>query len=299
MKIGIDIGGSHVAVGLISYNGAIIAKSETNISNSPKQNNFEDALINTIIQQINRVLEEGKTDITKIDLIGIAVPGMVSKTGIIKAENLHIKNFEIANEINKYFNVPIKLRNDAKCAALAEKEYGSLKKAKDAIFLSLGTGIGGAVFLNENLLVPKKYEGFEMGHMVIKTNGIQCNCGRKGCFEKYASMRVLKEKVAKKIGKENITGEELKILLEDNNNSINEIIEEYIDNLSIGIGNLINIFEPEIISIGGSFAYYEKNLLNKLIKRLEREELFNKNNIPKIVVAKLKNDAGMIGAVLN
>lgn len=299
MKIGIDIGGSHVAVGLISYNGAIIAKSEANISNNLQQNNFEDTLINTIIQQINKVLEEGKTDITKIDLIGIAVPGMVSKTSIVKAENLHIKDLEIANEINKYFNVPIKLRNDAKCAALAEKEYGSLKKAKDAIFLSLGTGIGGAVFLNENLLVPKKYEGFEMGHMVIKINGIQCNCGRKGCFEKYASMRVLKEKVAKKIGKENITGEELKILLEDNNNSINEIIEEYIDNLSIGIGNLINIFEPEIISIGGSFAYYEKTLLNKLIQRLEKEELFNKNNIPKIVIAKLKNDAGMIGAVLN
>lgn len=298
MKIGIDIGGSHVAVGLISYNGTIICKSEKNIMNNLKKNDFKDILIKTIIEQIEDVLEKAKSNITKIELIGIAVPGMVSKTSIIKAENLYIKNFEIVNEINKYYNVPIKLRNDAKCAALAEKEYGSLKRAKDAIFLSLGTGIGGAVFLNESLLVPKKYEGFEIGHMVIKTNGIQCNCGRKGCFERYASMRLLKEKVGKKIGKENVTGEELKILLEENNSKINEIIDEYIDNLSIGLGNLINIFEPDTISIGGSFAYYEKTLLNKLIQRLGKEELFNKNDIPKIVVAKLKNDAGIIGAVL-
>lgn len=299
MKIGIDIGGSHIAVGVITYNGTIICKSEKDLPSSLKTDEYGEFIIKTIIELIEDVLEKAQKDITKISLIGIAVPGMVSETSIIKAENLHIKNLEITKEINKYFNVPVKLKNDAKCAALAEKEYGSLKKAKDAVFLSLGTGIGGAVFLNDELLVPKKYEGFEIGHMVIQKNGIKCNCGRFGCFEKYASMRALKEKLAEKLKLENITGEELKKILEDTKNEeVNNIIDEYIDNLCIGIANLTNIFEPEIISIGGSFAFYEKVLLKKLEERLKKEKLFNKENMPKLVVAKLKNDAGMIGAVL-
>ena len=299
MKIGIDIGGSHVAVGLINQTGRIVYKSEKNLNNKLNQENFSKNLINTIIEQIEIVLENVKVDITKVNLIGIAVPGMVSKTSIIKAENLHIKNLPIVEEINKFYNIPIKLRNDAKCAALAEKEYGSLRKAKDAIFLGIGTGIGGAVFLNGELLVPQKYEGFEVGHITIEKNGLPCNCGRYGCFEKYGAMSALKEKITKQQGKESITGEELKEILENNNNEeIEKIVDEYIENLCIGIANLINIFEPEIISIGGSFAYFEKTLLNKLKLRLKNEEIFNKENMPQITLAKLKNDAGIIGSVL-
>ena len=300
MKIGIDIGGSHVAVGLINETGTIVCKSEQSISNKLNEEDFPKTLINTILEQIQIVLEKSQKDITSVNLIGIAVPGMVSKTSIIKAENLHVRDLPIVKEINKFYNIPIKLRNDAKCAALAEKEYGSLKKAKDAIFLTLGTGIGGAVFLNGELLVPGKYEGFEIGHMVIERNGLECNCGRKGCFEKYASMNALKEKIAKKLEKEKISGEELENILQNSEElGINNIVDEYIDDLCTGISNLINIFEPEIISIGGSFAYYEKTLLKKLSSRMEKEEIFNKNNMPKIVHAKLKNDAGIIGAVLN
>lgn len=297
MKIGIDIGGNHIAVGLINQMGTIICKSEKEINNKLIAKDFPKILLRTIIEQIENVLKESKKNISTVNLIGIAVPGMVSETSIIKAENLHIENMPIVKEINKFYNIPIKLRNDAKCAALAEKEYGSLKKANDAIFLTLGTGIGGAVFLNGELLVPKKYEGFEIGHMIIEKNGIQCNCGRKGCFEKYASMNALKEKIAKKIGKENISAEELKNILR--NTEFNNVVDEYIEDLSLGISNLINIFEPEVIAIGGSFAYFEKTLFNKLNVRLKQEELFNKNNIPKLVLAKLKNDAGIVGSVLN
>lgn len=300
MKIGIDIGGSHLAVGLINELGRIVCKTEKNISNQLNGKNFSKDLIDTIIEQIESILEQSKKDIKSVNLIGIAVPGMVSKTSIIKAENLHIKDLPIVKEINKYYNIPIKLRNDAKCAALAEKEYGSLKKAKDAIFLTLGTGIGGAVFLNGELLVPSKYEGFEIGHITLERNGLPCNCGRKGCFEKYASMNALKEKIAKKLCRENITGEELKEILENTENlRINNIVDEYIEDLCSGIASLINIFEPETISIGGSFAYYEKILLKKLVSRLEKEEIFNKSNMPKLVTAKLKNDAGIIGSVLD
>lgn len=301
MKIGIDIGGSHLGIGLINSNGKIIAKEEKDIHNNAKNKNYGEQLVEAIIELITKILEKKKIKIQEISLIGIAVPGTVSNTHIIKADNLHIQNFNIVSEINKYFNIPIYLRNDAKCAAIAEKEYGGLKKYDDALFLTIGTGIGGAVFLGGKLLKPKKYEGFEIGHIVIEKNGIQCNCGRHGCFEKYASMKALKDTVQKEFNRENLTGRELKEILIDENNKpkTDVIINEYIDNLSLGLANLINIFEPETISIGGSFVHYKDLMLDKLIKKLnEKNMLFNNNGAPKIVMAKLKNDAGIIGSVI-
>ena len=147
MKIGVDIGGSHVGVGLLNNRGTFITKKEMDLNNTAKKEDYSKILLENIIDLITKVLEEKKVDIKEIELIGIAVPGIVSETHIIKAENLHIKNFNIVAEINKFFNVPIYLRNDAKCAALAEKSRGGLQKCDDAIFVTLGTGIGGAVFL--------------------------------------------------------------------------------------------------------------------------------------------------------
>ena len=301
MKIGIDIGGSHVGTGLINLNGRIIAKEEQDLDNEVKDENYSQKLLDTIIETITKILEKKKIDIKEISLIGIAVPGTVSDTHIIKADNLHIKNFNIVSEINKYFNIPIILRNDAKCAAIAEKEYGSLKKYDDALFLTIGTGIGGAVYLGGKLLKPKKYEGFEIGHMVIQKNGLECNCGRKGCFEKYASMKAFKYMVQQEFEKKDLRGEEIKELLEDNKNSerTKKVVEKYIGYLSTGIANLINIFEPQIISMGGSFVYFKDILLEKLEVELNKNGvLFNNQEIPKITIAKLKNDAGMIGSVI-
>lgn len=301
MKIGIDIGGSHVGTGLINLNGRIIAKEEQDLDNEVKDENYSQKLLDTIIETITKILEKKKIDIKEISLIGIAVPGTVSDTHIIKADNLHIRDFNIVSEINQYFNIPIVLRNDAKCAAIAEKEYGSLKKYDDALFLTIGTGIGGAVYLGGKLLKPKKYEGFEIGHMVIEKNGLQCNCGRKGCFEKYASMKAFKNMIQKGFGKENLTGQEIKKLLEDNQNleKTEKIVDEYIEYLSTGMANLINIFEPQTISIGGSFVHFKDILLEKLEKQLnENNMLFNNQEVPKITMAKLKNDAGIIGSVI-
>ena len=301
MKIGIDIGGSHVAIGLINENGKIIAKEDKDLNNDLQSKDYCKKLVDTIIELISKIIEENKIDIKGIKLIGIAIPGTVSDTHIIKAKNLHIKDFNIVSEINKYFNIPIVLRNDAKCAAIAEKEYGSLKKYDDAVFLTIGTGIGGAVYLGGKLLKPKKYEGFEIGHMVIKKDGIKCNCGRKGCFEKYASIKTFKDRIQSKFNKKNLTGREIIELLTDKyyQKEAEEVINEYIDDLSIGLANLINIFEPEVISIGGGFVHFKDILLEKLINKLNKEDmLFNNQAVPKIITAKLKNDAGIVGSVI-
>ncbi len=301
MKIGVDIGGSHVGIGLINENGKIIAQEDQDLNNELKSENYAEKLVETIIDLITKVLDKKNINIQEVRLIGIAIPGTVSDTHIIKAENLHIKNFNIVSEINKFFNIPIVLRNDAKCAAIAEKEYGSLKKYDDAVFLTVGTGIGGAVYLGGKLLKPKKYEGFEIGHMVIEKDGIKCNCGRHGCFEKYASMKAFKEAIQREFKVENLAGKEIRDLLNDaeNREKAQEIIDEYTENLSIGLANLINIFEPEVISIGGGFIYFEELLLDKLTQKLhEKNMLFNDQAVPKIITAKLKNDAGIIGSVI-
>lgn len=302
MRIGVDIGGSHVGVGLLNRRGTFMAKKEKDLENNDKKQNFSDILVENIIELITQILEEEKVEVKDIELIGIAVPGIVSDTHIIKAENLHIKNFNIVSEINKFFNVPIYLRNDAKCAAIAEKSRGGLKGCDDAIFVTLGTGIGGAVFLGGKLLKPKKYEGFEVGHMVIQKNGIECNCGRKGCFEKYASMKAFKEKLSEVYNIQSLVGKEIITFINEHKSEkeMQNIIDEYIENLAIGLANLINIFEPQKISIGGSFVYFEDILLEKLNKKIrENNEIFNHYNIPEIIVTKLKSDAGIVGATIN
>ncbi len=135
----------------------------------------------------------------------------------------------------------------------------------------------------------------------LNKDGIKCNCGRRGCFEVYSSMRRLKEKIKEEFNLDTIDGIKIREFMEENkdNKKLNEILDEYTQNLEIGIANLINIFEPQAISIGGSFGHYEKIFIERLKNKInENGELYNKEQIPEIVVAELKNDAGIIGAAM-
>lgn len=303
MKIGIDIGGSHIAVGLIN-NGNIINKKEKDIKNIDRKN-IKKFLIDTIVKSINQILKENKITIRKIEKIGMSAPGTIKNGIIIRATNLEIENFNIVEEIQKYFNIEISIRNDAKCATLAEKQYGSMKKYQDFVYLCLGTGIGCGIFMNNQLLHPKKYEGFEFGHTVIEKDGKMCSCGKRGCLENYASMKAFKQSLISNLNLVRTTSSYTLLKLMQNqkgnkkiNKIINKVIDEYIENLSLGIENIINIFEPEAICIGGSFVYFKEILLKKLKNKLKQKNSTFNNDIPKIVCAKLQNDAGIIGAVI-
>jgi glucokinase len=300
MKIGIDVGGTHIGLGLIDEKCKLILKEEKDYD--VKQKDMSNIICDTIINGVNKILKESKLNINEIQSIGIAFPGTVTDKIVIKAENLGVFNLNIVDILKKHFDVPIKLENDAKCAAIAEKSQGVLKKYNDAIFLIIGTGVGGAVFLGGKLLRPKRYSGFEVGHMVINKNGKKCNCGRNGCFEAYASMHTFKQKIRDEFNLQGADGKQIKNFIAENINDkkLNEIIEEYIENISIGITNLVNIFEPQIIVIGGGFGHYENILLHRLEQKIiDMEGLYNKGeDIPKIAIAKLKNDAGIIGAAM-
>lgn len=294
MKIGIDLGGSHIGIALIKDDNVIIEKFEMDIE---KNENISSEILAIIDYYISKLKENNN-----IELIGIASPGNPNNEdlSISNIVNLDIEKLEFKSILEKY-NIPIKLKNDSKAAGLAEFKFGSLREYNDAVFLCLGTGIGSAVFLNGKLLQANKHIGFELGHIVIDRYGEQCNCGKKGCFETYCAMKRFKEKAKKLLNLDNISSEEL--LEEIKNNieisSIRQLIDEYINNLIIGLSNIIDIFEPEAICFGGSFVYFKDLFYEKLVSEMKkRRYTFNKDDVPKIVLAELKNDAGMIGAIL-
>ena len=226
--------------------------------------------------------------------------GEVKEGRVKNIYNLGLKELPLKQMIEEFYRVEVSIRNDAKCAGLAEKRYGSLQNYEDAVFLCLGTGIGGATFFYVLLIEPHRNAGSEYGHMVIqKENGIPCKCGRTGCFEKYCSMKAFKEKVKKILNlPETIEAREIIQAITDNrqNEELTQYIEKYINDLYIGIANIVKIIEPQAISLGGSFIYYKDILYTKLLEKAEEQK--NLVEMPKIVLASLGNDAGMIGAVL-
>ncbi len=255
-----------------------------------------------IIELLNKVIEESNVDLNDIEFIGIASPGTISNNIIKQATNLGLEDFDLIAELQKYINLPMQIKNDSKCAALAEKHYGAMRDYDDCVFLCIGTGIGGAAFLNGEMLVPKRFSGFEFGHMVINKGGRQCSCGKRGCFETYASIRAFRNKIAEVLDIDNdFSGQYLREkLLDFNNEKIEEVVEQFIEDLSIGICNVIELFEPEIVVLGGSFSYYEGNpVYDRLLEKIsEKGSRFNSTEMPRIELAKLKNYAGIIGATI-
>ena len=303
MNIGIDLGGSHIGIGLVDEDAQIIDKIEEDI-NSKNTENTEEEIFSKIIKFVNKLLENNNLKISQIGKIGISCPGE-PKDGCLKnIVNLSIISFPIVERLEKELNFEnIAIRNDAKCAGIAEKKYGNLKGVDDGIFLCIGTGIGGAAFLGGKMLMPKRNSGFEFGHMIIKKDGNSCKCGNKGCFETYCSMKKFKSDVANILNCNKENSKELLNLLKENLNSnienknVNNIVDEYLENLIVGLSNITNILEPEIIVIGGGFVYFKEILWDKLNDKFSNTNMiFNKDSRPILKIAKFGNDAGIIGA---
>lgn len=300
MRIGIDLGGSHIGVGLI-YKDKILDTRQKNFVDSDKVN-VRKTIVESAVSMTKDILKSQGISKNDIDLLGIASPGLIDSRSIVKASNLSLENFCLTEELENKIKMRVKIRNDAKCCALAEKKYGSLKKYKDCLFLCIGTGIGGAAFINGKLLEPNGFSGFEFGHMIIEKDGRPCTCGKKGCFEQYASISAIKKRVTKILGERpDVSGQYLRenLLIKDNP-LVQLEVESWLTYLKIGIGNLIDIFEPEAICFGGSFSHYEGNpILDRLIKKLgDPDTTFTTSKQPDIVLAKYKNDSGMIGATI-
>ena len=292
VSVGVDLGGSHVAIGVVDCKGRIIEQFEKDFSVEEKRDVLNVA-INYIVDVINCLKKK-----YMLDTFGVGMAGTIRNGVVLRSVNLGVRNFDLKSELENRTGLKVFVKNDAKCAALAEYRFGDIKEFNNIIFLTLGTGIGGAFIYNGKLMYSNCAEGYELGHMIIKAGGLKCRCGKNGCFETYGGILAFKNKVIDRFHlSHDIPGPELREFMNSSMDSIRDIIEEYVDDLAIGISNLINIFEPDCVVIGGGFARYDYMLLDKLKDKIINSNLlFNQRENITIKTAKLGNDAGIIGA---
>ena len=290
IKIGIDLGGSHVSVGVVDESFHIIEQCEKDFTIEEKKD-----LMNVAIDFMVETLKTLK-DKYSFSKIGIGMAGTINNGIIISSPNIGIKNFNIKKLLEEKTGVEVNISNDAMCAAIGEYVYSNLKEYEKILFLTLGTGIGGNILLNGKIVDDPEYQ--ELGHTIIKENGIQCKCGKKGCFERYGSILVFKKKIIERLGLSyDISGPDLREQIKIHQEKVEDIIKEYINDLSLGLSILINKFDPDIVVIGGGFARYDYLFLKPLKERIKGMELLHNKDII-IQTAKSGNDAGIIGATI-
>ena len=312
--IGVDLGGTNIAVGICDEELNIIVKDSV-----PTGADREGELIvKDMALLAKKLMDKLNISAEEIEYVGIATPGSTnSKTGIVEySNNLPFSNFPIADLFKKYLPVSrVLIANDANAAALAESLAGAAKGADTSVMITLGTGVGGGVIIGGKIFAGGINEsGTELGHTVIVKGGRQCTCGRRGCWETYSSATGLitstKEKMAelKLKGIDSLIFDEAeregKVSARTAFNAAKrgdkygeELVKEYIEYLAVGITDMINIFQPEVLSIGGGVCNEKEYLTKPLIEIVEKEQYTRANKKKtKIVTAILKNDAGIIGA---
>lgn len=307
--IGVDLGGTNIVVGLVDEDGKII-KSLNRPTNKERA---VELIFDDIFDMCNELINEFKLDKTSLSAIGMGIPGTVDdKNGVIVyAPNIKIDHFDVRKYAEGKIDYEIRLGNDADCAALGEVVAGGAKGCSDAIVVTLGTGVGGGIIIGGKIFPGFYPGGAEVGHQIIEVNGRQCGCGKKGCFEAYSSASALilaakkkaeenKESLLYKLVDGNLDNMNAKVPFDADqagDKAGHEVIEEYLDYLAIGISNLITIFKPESILLGGGVCKQGENLTVPLKERLKKLA-FGGELVTEIGIASLGNDAGLIGAAM-
>lgn len=306
--VGIDLGGTNIVAGVVDENYKIIAKASTK-TNCPRP---EKEIADDMAKMAIEAVKNAKLSMDQIEWIGVGTPGIAnSETGIIEySNNLGFKNTPMVKYIQESIDKPVFIENDANAAAYGEFVAGAAKGAKNAVCITLGTGVGGGIIIDGKIYSGSNFAGAEIGHTVIEVDGAQCSCGRKGCFEAYSSatglIRMTKEAIAehpdsimaqseKEKGK--VTARTSFDCMRAGDKYAKAVVDKYIKYLAAGITNTINIFQPDILCIGGGVCNEGDPLLLPM-KELVAKEVYTRNS-PKnteIVIAKLGNDAGIIGA---
>lgn len=311
MYIGIDLGGTKIAAGLVTKDGEI--KFQSTLPTNPERGSEE--VISDIIRIINLTALNMPANGEEIIGIGIGIPGHVIRNtnNLVYCVNLGWDMVDLKGRIERECRLPVYIENDAKAAALAEYSIGSLKGTQNSLLITLGTGVGGGVILNGKLYAGTNGKASEIGHMIVGENFYNCNCGQNGCYETFTSATAL-VKYTKKLLEDN--KEETMILSRLKGNLDNleakvifncaregdiialKVIERFIHYLVIGISNLSNILDLEIIALGGGLSKSGRYLLELIEENIASNDFFGNINNAKIVTATLGNEAGIVGAAM-
>ncbi len=305
MRVGIDLGGMSVKAGLVDDNYNIVKKDSvvTDI-NSGEQ------IINDIIMLCERM--KAATPDGKLDSIGIGVPGHVDSKSkmVLYCNNVPISNIDVRAKVEEACGVKTFIDNDANVAALGEVIAGAAKGYDSAVMITLGTGVGSGIVINRRIFVGCNGAAGELGHMVIKEDGLPCNCGRHGCFELYASATALIRQTREAMVNApdsimwkycegdifKVNGKTAFDALRAGDETGTRVIYQFVRYLAVGVVDMIDILQPDAIIIGGGISK-EKDYLIKPLEKIVEEERYSKGDTQtKIIVAELGNDAGIIGA---
>ncbi len=306
--IGVDLGGTNIVAGVVDEKYKILSKASTK-TKTPRPG---EEICKDIVAVVMQATVASGISISDIQSIGIGTPGIAnSDDGIIEYScNLGFYNFDMVKTMREMIDVPVFIENDANAAAYGEYLAGSAKNARDAVCITLGTGVGGGIIIDGKIYSGFNFAGAELGHTVIDPNGPECTCGRKGCFEVFSSatglIRMTKEavelspdclmaKMSREEGK--VSGKLSFQAMREGCPVAKEVCERYIRYLALGITNMINIFQPNILCIGGGVCNEGEALLNP-VKEIVKRDIYTRNSEKntEIVIASLGNDAGIIGA---
>ena len=313
-SIGIDLGGTNIAIGLCDGELNIIDKD----SIPTRRERDAEEIVKDMAALTMKIVERNKLVAENIDYVGIASPGTVnSQTGIVEyCNNIKMLDFPLVECFKKYCPVgKVYIANDANAAALGESLAGSGKGSPTLVMITLGTGVGGGVILDGKIFAGgQSPAGTELGHTVIVAGGRQCSCGRRGCWEAYSSATALTEMTKERMAeleaggipsllfeeekkRDNVSARTAFDAMKRGDEIAKEIVDDYIEYLAAGITNMINIFQPHILCIGGGVCNEGEGLTRPLIEIVEREQYTrNSPKKTKVVIASLGNDEGIIGA---
>ncbi len=306
LYLGVDIGGTQTKIVIIDQFG----RSLTSHAFATEADNGVEHIVQNIIRISELLFIE--LDITKDDIsaMRIAVPGTVDPldNSVRWAPNIFWNDVKLASFFSSWADFEIYLENDANSFAVSEHEYGSAKGYKNALVVAIGTGIGAGVIINNELFVGSNLMAGEIGHMCLYPNGFKCNCGQKGCFEMYASIRAI-ARIARQQGhkcfaddkvlSENSVGGVIKKLIEDakiGDKKAISIWREYIDNLALGLSNAVRLIDPEVIVLGGGILNAGDFFIAKLHESMKRMSIESSRCMPKLRQAYYTDNAGAIGA---
>lgn len=306
-NVGIDLGGTNIAVGVVNENYEIVGRGKLKTAKTADPNK----IVADMAEAVALALKDAGITIREVNQVGIAAPGtVVPETGYVAyANNLPFNNTPVCPLLEETLGVPCLIDNDANAAAYGELLAGAGKGAKNFVMITLGTGVGGGVIINGKIYGGFNHAGAELGHMSIVMNGAPCTCGNNGCYEAYASATALinqtkeamdqnPDSVMWELSKEKgVNGVTAFDAMRAGDKAGTMVVENYIDYVAAGLINLVNIFQPEFVAIGGGVCNEGETLLAPLREKVAKGD-YNKN-LPekaKICVAALGNDAGIIGA---
>jgi len=307
--IGMDVGGTNLAAGLVNDKGEILQKLEkpTIAFRAPE-------VVMDDMADMVRSLAEAAGGLSEVSSAGFGLPGVVDmKRGVLVfADNLGWQHIDIVTQMHERLGLPVFAGNDANVAALAETKAGAGAGVNNSVMLTLGTGLGGGIIIEGKIYTGAHYVGGEIGHQIIEVNGRLCNCGVRGCFERYASAtalimagrHALAENPNGAIGRaaggsaEAVTARMVVDLAKSGDRQASAIWEEYLHYLCSGMVSLVNLFDPEVFIIGGGVSSAGDFLLTPLRERLPKMVSFRDAPQARIELATLGNDAGIIGAAM-